>query len=139
MSDAVILAKVEDIQVKKVPSELRPGKQDIVSDIRVSVEKYLHNPNHLTQSEIVIRTIGGKIGNEEMIASEAPHFEKGQRAVVFIQQAKDGVFTVFGLVRGKYTINPDGTVGDDEEEKNFTKEVFGKEMKDVELVSQLQE
>jgi len=52
---------------------------------------------------IEVTTVGGKIGNRELYVSGMPSFEKGENAVVFIEQS--GAYqTVVGLGQGKFRV-----------------------------------
>jgi hypothetical protein len=126
-SDGVILGTVEDLQVTKTPSNLQADGEDIVTNANISVEKYLYNPRNLQATDITVQTIGGTIGNVTMESSEAPTFEKGQRVIVFLRQKDDKIFTVFGWIQGKYTIN-NGNVADSGKEADIFSNVFGKQM-----------
>jgi len=126
-SDAIVVGTVQKTEVAKVPSVIQAGKDDIVTNATISVDKYLYNPKNLTSNEIVVQTIGGVIENQTMIAEDSPILGKGQRVVVFLRQAKDGVFIVFGGLQGKYSVNEDGTVGSENERDVFIN-VFGRQM-----------
>lgn len=126
-SDGIIVGTVKDLQTTKVPSNFRSGKEDIVTNAVISVEKYLFNPKNLSLSDITVQTVGGTIGNESMMMEDSPIFEKGQRAIVFLRQEKDSTFTVFGGTQGKYTIN-NGNVAYGTQEQEIFNGVFGKQM-----------
>ena len=52
---------------------------------------------------VEVTTIGGKIGDLELYVSGMPSFEKGESAVVFVEQS--GAYqTVVGLGQGKFTV-----------------------------------
>jgi len=52
---------------------------------------------------VEVTTIGGKIGDLELYVSGMPSFQKGESAVVFVEQS--GAYqTVVGLGQGKFTV-----------------------------------
>lgn len=126
-SDGIIIGTVKDLQTAKVPSSFRSGKEDIVTNAVISVEKYLFNPKNLPLPDITVQTVGGTIGKESMTMEDSPVFEKGQRVIVFLRQEKDNTLTVFGGSQGKYTIN-NGSVADGAQEQEIFNSVFGKQM-----------
>ncbi len=134
LTDGIVLGTVENLQVAKIPSRLADGKQDIVTNASIRVEKYLKNPKNLTAPEITVQTVGGTLGNQTMFSDDSPSFEKGQRVVVFLHQEPDGVFTIFRWGQGKYTVSDDGQVGTGKQETSFFNNVFGKDM----TISQLE-
>ncbi|MEI7620039.1 MAG: hypothetical protein WCJ57_00530 [Candidatus Falkowbacteria bacterium] len=138
-SDLIIIGTVKGLKTAKAPSVLQKGEEDIVTNVNISVEKYLSNPNNLSLSEIVVQTVGGTIDKETMVAEDSPSFEEGERAVVFLQKKDDNTFTVYGWSQGKYTIN-NGNIAGNEKEKDIFRGIFGKDMtldefeKEIELL-----
>ena len=131
-SDGIVIGIVQDSRVDKVPSTLRLGEKDIVTNNIVSVEKYLSNPHNLSAKEITVQVIGGTMGDETMEAEEAPKLEKGDRVLIFLKQVEGNTFTIYGWSQGKYTIRVGGEIGK-EEELPYFRSVFGKDMKINEL------
>ncbi|MFA5247730.1 MAG: hypothetical protein WC415_00580 [Patescibacteria group bacterium] len=136
-SDVVIVGTVKDLKTLKTKSNFwSKDDEDIVTNANVEVEKYLFNPKNLSGLEIIVQTIGGTIGNETMFAEDEPKLEKGQRVIVFLRQAKNGAYIVFGGPQGAYTINGNN-VAVGEKEQNVFSDVFGKQMALDELEKQI--
>lgn len=126
-SDLIVIGTVSDLKAAKAPSVLQEGEEDIVTNINISVEKYLSNPNNLSLSELVVQIVGGTINKETMVVEDSPSFDEGQRVVVFLQKKDDNTFTVYGWSQGKYTIS-NGNIADNGKEKDLFKGIFGKDM-----------
>ena len=125
-SDIIIIGTVQDIEAKKVPSQIwGEGTMEIVSDVRLSVERYIKNSLELTEQEIVVRVSGGQVGNEHTaVLEDMPSFSKDEKALIFIKKVRDGSLRATGGVFGKYTIGASGILGT-EKEKEFLKRTFG--------------
>jgi hypothetical protein len=126
-SDGVILGTVESIQAEKVPSKFKSIKDSIATNAVVTVEKYLFNPKNFSSTEIIVQTLGGTIGSQSTVAEDFPAFEKGQHVIVFLRQKDDKIFSVFGGLQGKYTVNNDNVAVGEKEQEVFNN-VFGKQM-----------
>ena len=122
-SDAVVIGFVRSLQSFKGKSEIRPGKEDIFTNVSLEIKEYLYNPKNLSDSKIMVRVLGGTVGDTTMNVSESPIFTKGERVIVFLKQNPDRTFSVVGWVQGKYTID-NGTVGMGHE-KVFIRDIFG--------------
>lgn len=128
-SSGIVLGKVEKTQAIKIPSKIRANKEDIVTIATVKVEKYLANPKNLSAPYIDVQTLGGTVGNETMVAEDSPTFVQGERVVVFLNEmdSSSNAFAVYAGIQGKFTVQADNGVGNDEERMYFRK-VFGKDM-----------
>ncbi len=127
-SDGVIIGTVKGLKTVKAQSSFSgEGENDIVTNATISVEKYLFNPQNLDSSEIVVQTFGGTIGNETMFTEDEPKFEKDQHVIIFLRQAQNGFYIVFGYSQGAYTINGN-EVAIGEKEQNTFNNVFGGKM-----------
>ncbi len=126
-SDAVILGTVNGLKTTIAASNLRPEEKDIVTDVSISVEKYLSNSKNISAKEVVVRVLGGTIGNKTMISENSPVFENGQRVVVFLKKGDNDIFTVYGWAQGKYTVD-DSNIASLGKENDIFKGIFGKNM-----------
>jgi len=93
----------------------------ILTDYTIEVDENLKGQG---MRSVAVTTVGGKIGDLELHVSGMPAFQKGEQAVVFIEQS--GAYqTVVGLGQGKFTVTngdvtnavdglafPDGRPGD---------------------------
>ena len=125
-SYATVVGTVADTKVVREKSSVRPGETDIVTIATINVEKYLTNPHKLDATTIQVKTLGGTIGNDSMVADDYPAFVPDTKVVVFLNRTDDGEYTVYGTAQGKFTVNQDGTLGT-EKEKPFLRGVLNKE------------
>ncbi|NOY35833.1 MAG: hypothetical protein GXP44_02865 [bacterium] len=127
-SNGAVLGTVTNLKVEKIPSNIRPEKEDIVTNATIKVEKYLYNPEQLTSDEIIVQVVGGVLGDESMSAEGSPSFKIGDRVVIFLRKKdkSQSVYTVYGWAQGKYTVDNNGIVAVGNE-SIFLRDVFGKE------------
>lgn len=59
------------------------------------------------RSAVVLRTVGGEVGDYRVEAHGFPTFEKGQRLVVFLQDRPDGTAEVLGYQQGLFRVEND--------------------------------
>jgi hypothetical protein len=79
----------------------------IHTNVRIAVERHLRGRG---PAEIVVRTPGGQIDGEAVIAQGAPSFTVGEKVLLFLTRwENDGALKVTGYVQGKSTV----TVGAD--------------------------
>ena len=78
----------------------------IHTNVRIAVERHLRGQG---SSEIVVRTPGGQLDGEAVVAHGAPSFTLGEKVLLFLTRWEDGAFKVTGYVQGKSTV----TVGAD--------------------------
>jgi hypothetical protein len=77
-----------------------PGRKFILTDYTIAVAE---NVKGRAASTISVTTVGGRIGDVELYVSGMPFFERGENAVIFIEQSA-AYQTVVGLRQGKFTI-----------------------------------
>ncbi|GEM_PF-6157092 len=91
--------------------EVRPAAQigrDVVTDAVIDVTEHLIGGS---ETQVVVRGLGGTVGNTTVIAEDFPTFSAGQTVLLFLTREGqlvplDGsVFTVRGLVQGAYHID----------------------------------
>ena len=62
-----------------------------------------------SEGQIVITLPGGETDGEWLWVEDAPSFQLGERAVVFLEE-NEGVFSVVGGFQGKFTIDKNSMV-----------------------------
>jgi hypothetical protein len=77
-----------------------PDKKYILTDYTIAVAE---NVKGRSPGTISITTIGGRIGDVELYVSGMPFFERGENAVLFIEQSS-AYQTIVGLRQGKFKI-----------------------------------
>lgn len=105
---------MDEKQPNKPPAELIPGVDVIYKDNVVSVDTYLKNP--LSSKEIVVRTIGGTVGNVTMVSDDEVSLKPGEKVLLYLSNDTypsptalgQEHFLVFGSYQGKFTLTDDG-------------------------------
>jgi hypothetical protein len=90
------------------------GEDVIYRDIVVSVDNYLKNS--LSSEEVIVRILGGTVGNLTMDVEDMPSFEPGEKVLLFLDEDTDPAtknldpehFVVCGSFQGKFSITEDG-------------------------------
>ncbi len=123
-SDTIVIGTVKKI----LPSRwnTKDGKQpdkpitelnssDIIyTDIVIGVDEYLKNP--LSSKEVIVRVVGGMIGNVNVTTDAEPSFNNSEKVLLYLSKedspnTKDigpEHFIVTDFHRGKYTLTDDG-------------------------------
>ena len=91
------------------------GLNDVIyRDVVISVDQYLKNP--LSSNEVVVRMLGGTVGNLTLDVEDEPSFEPGEDVLLYlVEDTKPATkdlepehFRVTGSFQGKYTLTGDG-------------------------------
>ncbi|HUF10790.1 MAG TPA: hypothetical protein VMO47_15835 [Rhodothermales bacterium] len=103
-SDCVVRAVV-----KSVRSEFsRPGSKSIVTYVELEVKEVIAgNP----PSPLVLRMLGGQVGDKRMIVSGAPEFVVGDEDILFIRDNGKVFNPLTALMHGRYPIARDKATG----------------------------
>jgi len=86
----------------------------IYRDVVISVDEYLKNS--LPSNEVVVRVLGGTVGNLGMDVEDEPSFEPGEDVLLYLvedtspftKDLRPEHFRVTGVSQGKYTLTGDG-------------------------------
>lgn len=136
-SDTIVIARVESQTSFKAQSEIRENKEDVITNVSLSVEKYLRNYYNDSFQEIIVQTLGGTVENLNMNIEGTPTFKDGERIIIFLKKKDNNVFTVYGWAQGKYSIDSNGEVGVGEQELSYFRNVFGSNLTLVEVENQI--
>jgi len=79
------------------------GVRAIVTDTRVRVEELLVNADP-GASEVIVRTLGGAIGDLGEHVDGQPRLVFGQPSVLFLKRSKLGIDVVVGMAQGHYPL-----------------------------------
>lgn len=83
------------------------GARRIVTDTRVRVERPIRGST--SESELMVRTLGGIVGNQgERVDGEAA-LVLGESALLFLLRLEDGEHGVVGMAQGHYPLRADGS------------------------------
>lgn len=107
-----------------VIGEVRGGESQrhgghIYTYVAIDVEEALKGPFHEGQ-EIVLRQLGGTVGDVNATVSGAPQFRQGERVLLFLDSWSDGALRVAHLFLGKYDLVEDGKTGGLRAERKLT-------------------
>lgn len=92
--------------VTSVTSDWTPGMDFIWTTVTVATEQ---NVKGTGPDPVTVKVMGGTADGVTLEVEEAPHFEAGQRVVVFLMPYEGSDYYVHALVHGKFTI-VDGVV-----------------------------
>lgn len=122
-SDMIVIGTVNEIlpskwntidgnRPDKANSEFSQGDL-IYTDIIINVDKYLKNS--LSSKEIVVRVIGGTVGNDTVTSDVEPSFKSGEKVLLYLSKDTSPMtnvgsehFLVYGSLQGKFTLTDDG-------------------------------
>jgi hypothetical protein len=78
----------------------------VVTDVTVEVAWTLRG-NDSTGQDIVIRTLGGTVGDLGQIVYGEARLVLGQSCLLFLMVGRDGAYHVFGMAQGQYPLQSD--------------------------------
>jgi hypothetical protein len=114
-ADSILIGRVIDIAC------YREGEGNIYTQVTLSVEQTIKGE---TQEVVNLRVPGGELNGQAMWVEDAPSFESGERAVIFLQGA-EGSFTVVGGFQGKFTIDSNNMVSGNMSLTEFIEQIRG--------------
>ena len=86
----------------------------IITRGEVSCERVLKGDSALAGSVIVVRHIGGEVGEIGLAVSDQPRLRTGARVLLFLRNlAGTDEFTLVGMDQGQYNVQPDEASGED--------------------------
>jgi hypothetical protein len=97
-ANAVVVATVTEVD--PVFQTNKFGDRLIVSRTHMRVESVLKKGAGMNSEAIVVEVEGGTIGDLTLDVSDLPRLERGERAVVFLQQNERGATTPHGRGQG---------------------------------------
>jgi hypothetical protein len=105
-SDYVIRATV-----KAVTAEVQTtaaGGRKIVTRVELGVNEVLAGA---PPEKVVLRMLGGKVGDEEMVVEGAPRFTVGEEDVLFVRGNGQAVCPLTAMMHGRYRVERDAATG----------------------------
>ena len=100
-ADSILVGEVTDIAYYK------EGKGNIYTLVSISVEQTIKGES---EEEVAIRIPGGEMNGQMLWVEDAPSFQLGERAVVFLEEG-EGVLSIVGGFQGKFSIDNNNMVG----------------------------
>jgi hypothetical protein len=91
--------------VKSVHSEYaRPGSRKIVTFVELDVQETIAGT---PPRPLVLRTLGGKVGEDELVLEGAPEFKVGDESIYFVRGNGKQVVPLVAMMHGVYPISRD--------------------------------
>lgn len=123
-SDTIVIGTVKEMlppkwntangkQPNKSITEL--GSENVIyTDIIIDVDEYLKNP--LSSKELIVRIIGGSIGNVNMTTDAEPKFSNGEKVLLYLKKdaspytknIRPEHFIVTNFYQAKFTLTESG-------------------------------
>jgi trimeric autotransporter adhesin len=103
-ADVIVVGRVTRIESH------RDLTDNIATHITVAVDDVLKGL--LSESEVTIRELGGQVGDQLAWVFANPHFQVGERLLLFLDQRPDGTLRTYHFFQGKFTIVTDPATGD---------------------------
>ena len=96
-ADIVVLGKCETIY-----SEWGPERKDIFTYISILPDQCIKGKE--CTSQLLIRQLGGRVGNIGLTVPGTPTFHPDEIVVVFLQMTSSSYYSVIGLSQGKFSV-----------------------------------
>jgi hypothetical protein len=122
-ADMIVTGKVVDQK-----SEWSSDKSKIYTNVTIQVDEFLKGSNN--QNRIVIKNLGGEVGNVGETYSHVPTFQDDEEVLLFVKKStKDESLRVFEGDEGKLTLYKDKKTGEKVTSKNIKASEMKKEIK----------
>ena len=122
-ADMIVTGKVVNQK-----SEWSSDKSKIYTNVTIQVDEFLKGSNN--QNRIVIKNLGGEVGNVGETYSHVPTFQDDEDVLLFVKKStKDESLRVFEGDEGKLTLYKDKKTGEKVTSKNIKASEIKKEIK----------
>ena len=122
-ADMIVTGKVVNQK-----SEWSSDKSKIYTNVTIQVDEFLKGSNN--QNRIVIKNLGGEVGNVGETYSHVPTFQDDEDVLLFVKKStKDESLRVFEGDEGKLTLYKDKKTGEKVTSKNIKASEMKKEIK----------
>jgi hypothetical protein len=98
-ADNIVQGRVEQIYV-----EWDAERKLAFTYISINVDDPMKGARRQT---VLIRQVGGRVGNISMHVAGMPTFSQGEEVILFLNDMHNGTFRVVGMNQGKYQITQD--------------------------------
>lgn len=111
IEDMIPLAPVVVVgEVNQIESSYNSDKTQIHTRVWISPSEVLKGPADL--GTVLVKTIGGQVGDKIARLPGAPRFELGERVLVFLEPRQDGEgYLTTGFFQGKFKVFADPKTG----------------------------
>ncbi|MGH7392962.1 MAG: hypothetical protein ACREM3_26435 [Candidatus Rokuibacteriota bacterium] len=80
----------------------------IVTDVTIAVARHI-KPVAATAPAVILRMLGGKVADLELVIDGAPRFHDGQRVLLFVRGNHIEMLPFVGIQQGVFTLSRDPT------------------------------
>lgn len=84
-------------------------EQKIYTDVVIGVTDFVRNAQNETASEIIVKYLGGQVGDTSLVVQGAPVFNIGEKKMLFLVKPDGEKYQVYGLSYGVYNVIFDET------------------------------
>ncbi len=105
-SDAIVAGRVQSIRTMRSPS----GGQALNTFVTIAVDQVLKG--YVPAPEVVVRELGGRLGDEEQWLFGNPCYELGESVIAFLAQDGEGYLRTSQMALGKFSIEHDPSSGE---------------------------
>lgn len=109
-SELVSEAEVVVVGIVSRTQGLQLAEGPIVTDITLDILRSVKGKS-APGSSLVLRILGGKVGDVELAIGGAPSFRLGQTVLLFVRGNMSEMFPFVGVQQGVFFIRPDGSLG----------------------------
>src|SRR5437868_3613172 len=96
-------------KVLNIESSFDEQQDRIYTYITVKVQQVLKG--EISERRIVLKELGGQVGNRGLTIWGNPQFKRGERVLLYLDTWKDGSLRTYQMVLGKFTIVTDDASG----------------------------
>lgn len=96
-------------EVLSVTSNYDSGKDRIYTYVRIQVQEVLKG--QITAQMIVLKELGGEVGDRAMIIFGNPQFRPGEQTLVYLDTWADGSLRTYQMFLGKFNVIDDPATG----------------------------
>jgi hypothetical protein len=104
-SKLIAVAKVLHQKSKYVERADGDGLPNVSTEVTLRIEKLLKNNSAFAPNEIVVEVLGGTMSRTSVAIEGVATFQEDERVLVFLEENKNGNFTVYGWMNGKYSLD----------------------------------
>lgn len=98
---------------QKLKKQIEEENAFIYTDKIIQVDEYLKNP--LGQDKIIVKEMGGKLGNATLVLAGEVPLKVGDKVLLFLQKSSENKYMILGGPQGKYHIKNNLATNEDKE------------------------
>lgn len=103
-ADLILVGLITNSQTLQLPEGV------IVTDLTLDIERSVKGDRPV-RSSLILRTLGGKVGDVELVVEGAPVLRPGHTVLLFVRGNMSEMFPFVGIQQGVFHVRPDQSVG----------------------------